>query len=59
MGLLLLTAYRRLEVAQALAQRTAHLGQTLRTQHKKCDNEDEQKVCWLKNVADHARELSR
>src|SRR4051812_22053840 len=53
MGGLLLAAERRFEVAQAVAQRAAHFGQALGTQDQQRDYENEQEVCWLKDVSDH------
>ena len=53
MGGLLLAAERRLEVAQALPERAPDLGQTLRAEHQQRDHENEQKMCWLKDVSDH------
>jgi hypothetical protein len=55
MGGLLLAAERRPEVAQTLPERAPDLGQTLRAEHKQRDHENEQKVCWLKDVSDHSR----
>ena len=53
MGGLLLAAERRLEVTQALPERAPDFGQTLRAEHKQRDHENEQEVCWLKDVSDH------
>ena len=55
MGGLFLAAERRLEVTQTLPERAPDFGQTLRTEHEQRDHEDEQEVCWLKDVSDHRR----
>ena len=54
-GGLLLAAERRPEVTQALPERAPDFGQTLRAEHKQRDDEDEQEVCWLKDVSYHGR----
>lgn len=55
MGVLLFTAERRLEIAQALSKRPPDFRQALGPEHEQRDHENEQKMCWLKNVADHSR----
>lgn len=55
MGVLLFAAERRLEIAQALSKRPPDFRQALGPEHEQRDHENEQKMCWLKNVADHSR----
>lgn len=54
----LFTAERDSEIAQSASQRAANLRQALRTENEQGDHQDEQQVCGLENVADHARELT-
>ena len=56
---LLLTAQRAPEIAQPTPKRPPDLGKLLGAKHQQSDHEDEQKVRWLKDVADHAGQLSR
>jgi hypothetical protein len=44
----------RLEVTNSLPERTPNLGEPLGPQHEECDHEDEEQMCWLKDVADHS-----
>jgi hypothetical protein len=46
-----------LEVAQPFAKRPADFWQPLGTEHDQRDHEDEQKMRWLKDVADHDLQL--
>ena len=54
MGVLLFTAERRLEIAQALSKRPPDFRQALGPEHEQRDHENEQKMCWLKDVSDHS-----
>lgn len=53
-----LTAERVPEVPQSSTEASPDLGETFRTEHQQCDQEDEQQVGWLKDVADHPSQLS-
>ena len=52
-------ADRGLEITQPTAQLPADLWKPFRTKHQKRDDEDEQQMRWLKNVADHNQEVSQ
>jgi hypothetical protein len=41
------------EVAKTLSERPPNLGQSLGPEHEQRDNENEDQMRWLENVADH------
>lgn len=52
-------ADRRLEIAQSASELASDLWKPLRSEHQQGDDEDEQQMRWLKNVADHTEEVSQ
>ncbi len=50
---MVLAVDRALEVVDAAANGAPHLGQSLRSEHQQRHDEDQEKMGWLENVADH------
>ncbi len=59
MQVVLVSAERAPEVAQAPSKRASNLWKSLWPEHQQRDHKNEQQMCWLKDVADHDQQLSR
>ena len=57
--LVIVAAQRRAEVPETPAERATDFRQALRTEDQQRNHENEQKVRWLKDVADHVIKLTR
>jgi hypothetical protein len=56
--MVVLAADGRFEVTNSLPEGTPNLREPLGPEHEERDHEDEEQMCWLKDVADHVTELS-